>query len=143
VVGDFASEEVQSLSCESLRWTRDFYLYVWGLPMKLVDPGVRLGEVSRTRTEGGDVLRLRVTFDPEVGTDVWDFDFDPRTHALVGYRFFHDEAAGDGEWIGVEGEAVGAGLRLPRTRAWYMNADDEYLGRDRLESVELLSADRP
>lgn len=141
--GDFAAAAARDLSCDSLRWTRDFYSYVWGLPMKLRDPGARLGAVSRAKVAGRRVLRLRVTYDPEVGSDVWDFDFDPATHALVGYRFFHDEAAGDGEWIALEGEAEGAGMRLPRTRSWYMNADDEWVGRDRLDSVSSAPPARP
>lgn len=133
--GDFSSEQVEALSCESLERTRDYYLYLWGLPMKLRDPGTRLGPVTRVRTAAGPVFRLRVTYDPEVGSDVWDFDFDPTTAALVGYRFFHDEAAGDGEWIALDGELAGAGLRLPRTRTWYTHAEDELLGTDRLVSL--------
>jgi len=64
-------------------------------------------------------------------------------HSLVAYRFFHDEAAGDGEWITLEGELAGAGLRLPQSRSWYTNTGDEYLGRDRLVKVEPLSPVRP
>ena len=133
--GNFSSEEANNLSCESLERTRDYYTYLWGLPMKLRDPGTRLESVDRVRVDGERRLRLRVTYDSDVGSDVWDFDFHPKTKALVGYRFFHDEAAGDGEWIALEGELEAAGLRLPRTRSWYTNAKDEYLGRDRLVDI--------
>lgn len=134
--GDFSSEQVNDLSCASLQRTRDYYLYLWGLPMKLRDPGTRLGPVTRVEVAGRARFRLRVTYDPEVGTDVWHLDFDPRTWALAGYRFVHDEAAGDGEWITLEGEIEGAGLRLPRTRTWYAHADAELLGEDRLAVLE-------
>lgn len=136
VAGDFSSEQVEGLSCESLERTRDYYLFLWGLPMKLRDPGTRLGPVTRVEVAGRRLLRLRVTWDPEVGTDVWDLEFDPHTSALVGYRFFHDEAAGDGEWIALDGELEGAGLRLPSTRTWHTNAGDELLGEDRLVAIE-------
>lgn len=136
VAGDFSSDQVEGLTCAGLERTRDYYLFLWGLPMKLRDPGTRLGPVTRVEVDGRTRLRLRVTWDPEVGTDVWDLDFDPRTSALVGYRFFHDEATGDGEWITLDGELEGAGLRLPRARTWHTNADDELLGEDRLVVLE-------
>ncbi len=134
--GNFSSEEANSLSCETLERTRDSYVYNWGLPMTLLDPGTRLGPVRRVRVTGERRLRLRVTTDPAVGSDVWDFDFRPRTKALVGYRFFHDEAAEDGERIELEGELEAAGLRLPQTRSRYTIAADEYLGRDRLVNIQ-------
>ena len=115
---------------------RNYYDYLWGLPMKLRDPGTRLGAVTRVEVDGEPRWRLRVTYDPEVGSDVWDFDFDPETYALAGYRFFHDEAAGDGEWIALDGEIEGRGLRIPQTRAWYMNVDDEFLGTDKLVGID-------
>jgi hypothetical protein len=133
--GNFSSEDLEGLTCESLRRTRDTYTYLWGLPMKLRDPGTRLGPVTRVEVDGERRLRMRVTYDPEVGTDVWDFDFDRKTGALAGYRFFHDEAAGDGESITLEGELEEAGLRLPRERAWYTHADHELLGTDRLVAI--------
>jgi hypothetical protein len=136
VSGDLAEEELASLTCERLRRLRDYYSYLWGLPMKLRDAGTRLGSVQRVLVGGETRWRLRVTYEPEIGSDVWDFDFDPASHALVAYRFFHDEAAGDGEWIALEGELAGAGLRLPQRRSWYTNTGDEYLGRDHLVEIE-------
>lgn len=62
------------------------------------------------------------------------FYLDP-TAALVGYRFFHDEAANDGEYIVPEGEVEGAGLRLSKSRAWSVERDDRYLGTDTLETL--------
>ena len=74
--------------------------------------------------------RLRVTYDEGVGDDTWYFYFDPRSYALVGYRFYHDPAKNDGEYIVLEGESEIGSLRLPRTRKWYTHADDRHLGTD-------------
>jgi hypothetical protein len=136
VSGEMSEEELEGLTCDRLRRLRDYYGYLWGLPMKLRDPGTRLGPVQKVLVDGKERWRLRVTYEPEVGSDVWDFDFDPASHALVAYRFFHDEAAGDGEWIALAGELAGAGLRLPQDRSWYTNSGDEFLGRDRLVEIE-------
>jgi len=123
------------LTCDRLQWVRDYYTFLWGLPMKLRDAGTRLGAVERTELDGKPVLGLRVTYDEAVGSDVWYHYFDPETAALAGYRFYHDESAGDGEYIFLAGETAGAGLVLPRARAWYTHRGDRHLGTDTL--VEL------
>jgi len=101
-------------------------LYLWGLPMKLRDPGTRLDpRVKETHFEGRTVYQLRVTYDARVGSDVWYFFLDRETCALVGHRFHHDESAGDGEYAVLSEEVSGQGLRLPRVRRWYTNKDKE------------------
>jgi len=125
--------EKYRLSCDRLAWMRNYYTYLWGVPMKLEDPGTKIGEtVEETEFDGKKVLGLRVTYDESVGKDIWYFYFDPQSAALVGYRFYHDEAANDGEYIHLEGEAGAAGLRLPKTRTWYTHKENELLGTDTL-----------
>lgn len=136
---DFSNEtrDHHRLTCERLDRIRNYYVYLWGLPMKLRDPGTRLGdEVAAKEFEGKPALELRVTYDEEVGSDVWYVYFDPETHALIGYRFYHDEAVGDGEYITLEGVHEGAGLVLPKARAWYTHQERKYLGTDTLMSIE-------
>lgn len=137
------SDEVREkyrLTCDRLEWIRNYYAYLWGLPMKLRDPGTILDPVARRTTfQGREVLALRVTYEEPVGGDTWYFYLDPESLELAGYRFYHDESANDGEYIVLEGLAEEAGLRLPRSRTWYVNSDDELLGTDtlvRLERVE-------
>ncbi len=101
-------------------------LYLWGLPMKLRDPGTRLDpRMKETHFEGRPVYQLRVTYDASVGGDTWYFLLDRETCALVGHRFHHDESAGDGEYAVLSEEISGQGLRLPRVRRWYTNKDNE------------------
>jgi len=139
----FGDEEREKyrLTCERLEWLRNYYVYLWGLPMKLLDAGTVLDpNVLSTTYQDRPVEALRVTYDPEVGSDVWYFYLDPETHALAGYRFFHDEAKGDGEYITFDGTIEAGGLRLPQARAWYTNAEDRYLGTDTLVSLQVLSS---
>lgn len=126
--------EKHRLSCDRLKRTRDYYTYLWGLPMKLRDPGTLLGEVKETTFEDRDVYGLRVTYDAEVGGDVWYVYFDRQSFAMVGYRFYHDESANDGEYIVLEGEVEAEGIRLPKKRTWYTHQDDRLLGTDSLEA---------
>lgn len=73
-----------------------------------------------------------------LGSDTWYFYLNRETPALVGYRFFHDEAKGDGEYILLDGEVADGGLRLPRQRAWYTNQERKHLGTDTLTRIEPL-----
>jgi len=133
-------QEKYRLTCDRLEWLRNYYAYLWGLPMKLRDGGTVLDpDVLETTYEDRSVQAVRVTYEEAVGSDIWYFYLDTETHALSGYRFFHDEAIGDGEYITLEGEVEVGGLRLPKARAWYTNAEDRYLGTDTLVSLEILS----
>jgi hypothetical protein len=100
--------------------------------MKLRDPGTRLDRVSATTFEERAVYDLRVTYEEEVGGDIWYFYFDRDTYALVGYRFHHDEAKNDGEVIHLDGEVAAEGMRLPKARTWYTHEANELLGTDTL-----------
>ena len=128
-----AHREKHRLTCDRLLLYRNYYSYLWGLPMKLRDPGTRLDpETSAAVFNDRPVRAIRVTYDPDVGSDTWYFYFDPSTAALVGYRFFHDQTVNDGEYIVLEGEVSAGSLRLPKTRTWFTNAEDRLLGSDAL-----------
>jgi hypothetical protein len=122
------------LTCPRIKWIRNYYTYLWGMPMKLRDPGTKIHEKVSTATfMDKEVLSMKVTYEKSVGEDIWYFYFDPSTYALVGYRFYHEEAANDGEYIPLEGEVTIKGIRFPKKRTWYINKDHRLLGSDILE----------
>lgn len=132
---DISEETTQRLrlTCERTTFFRNYYTYLWGLPMKLKDPGTILHEqVEMSDYFGKPAYKLKVTYDTNVGSDTWYFYFDLKTYALIGYRFYHDETKNDGEYILLEDEAVINGLRLPKNRKWYMHQDAKFLGTDTL-----------
>lgn len=119
------------------RW-RNYYCYLYGLPMKLTDDGTNIEEeVTRTTFNNKPVLSIKVTYDQQVGSDTWYFYFNPETYAMVGYRFYHDEGKNDGEYIVLNGMSIHNGLRIPRDRTWYTNAENRLLGTDYLVSMEV------
>lgn len=121
------------LGCDRATMYRNYYTYLWGLPMKLQDPGTIIDPVVHQRNFfGEDLLELKVTYDPAVGADIWYFYFDPQTYAMKGYRFYHDEAANDGEYILLDGEVQTDGMRIPAKRTWYTHKDHRVLGTDEL-----------
>jgi hypothetical protein len=142
---EFSEEEREKyrLTCERLAWRRNYYTYLWGLPLKLRDPGTRL-ETPATAAEfqKHPVWSIRATYDEAVGSDTWYFYFDKQTSALVGYRFYHHEADNDGEYILLEGEIESAGMKIPARRSWYTHAEDRYLGTDILTELEVITPEQ-
>jgi len=135
------SEEQQKkhrLTSDRFTMMRNYYHYLWYLPMKLSDPGTVVHENSMVKDFfGKSGYEVKVTYDPEVGKDTWYFYFDTKTFAMIGYRFYHDESKNDGEYITLEGEVEGDGVRIPKTRKWYKHQKDEYLGMDVLMTMHL------
>jgi len=124
------------LSCERGNFMKNYYTYLYGLPMKLKDPGTKLDpKVQKKTFKGKEYLVLKVTYDAEVGTDDWYFYFDPSTYAMEVYQFYHDESKNDGEYILLSGLEEINGIKMPKVRAWYVNKDNKYLGTDTLQKI--------
>ena len=112
---------------------RNYYLYLWGLPMKLKDestPGIT--RLEDTRLDGVAAYVLRVAYEKET----YYFSFDQTSGRMIEYRFYKDEAAGKGELITLEDEVVFEGIRIPKKRSWYTLPEMKYLGTDILDRVE-------
>lgn len=132
------SEEIlkkYNLSCERANLYKNYYTYLYGLPMKLKDPGTHISEkVLRKKFKGKEYLVLKVSYDESVGKDIWFFYFDPETFAMEIYQFFKGDPENDGkdtgEYILLTEEITINGIKMPKVRAWYYNKDDKYLGTD-------------
>ncbi|MCA6075236.1 DUF6503 family protein [Fulvivirga sedimenti] len=120
-----------NVDCNRAERLRNYYLYLWGLPMKLRDSGtVLIDRVDSIRWNGYDVLTLQVEYEE----DRWTYYIDQTDYQLRGYSFLKND--GSGEWIELEGIEKVQGMRLPKSRAWYVFSDSAYLGRDLLLSGE-------
>jgi hypothetical protein len=139
VVTDSIASDTLGLNPDrALRW-RNYYSYLYGLPMKLTDPGTKVDpKVQNTKFDAKDVLALKVTYEAKVGKDIWYFYFNPETYAMEGYRFYHDEAINDGEYILINGLEIQNGLRIPKDRTWYTNDENKWLGTDRFIQMKVI-----
>jgi Family of unknown function (DUF6503) len=139
VVPDSTQAARYRLGCpDGPSWWREYYAFMHGLPMKLADEGTLVQpSVLDTTFMGKEVQRIRVTYDPAVGSDVWYFYFDSGTARLVGSRFYHDEAANDGEYIDFEGIVEADGMKLTQSIHWFTNAEGRYLGSDSLKTYAI------
>ena len=124
-------KEKHRLTCENAFKMKNYYTYLYGLPMKLNDPGTILDPiVKRKKFKGKEYLVLKVDYEESVGDDTWYFYFDPLTFAMEVYQFFHDETQKDGEYILLDDLEEVSGIKMPKIRSWFFNKNDKYLGKD-------------
>ena len=66
--------KANNLSCDRAKMYKNYYTYLYGLPMKLKDPGTKISEtVERKMFKGKEYLVLEAKYDEAVGSDVWYF----------------------------------------------------------------------
>lgn len=125
--------------CETTELYQNYYTYLYGLPMKLKDPGTIIAKpVEKKLFKGKEYLILKATYAEGIGSDIWYFYFDPETYAMEIYQFFRQDEDGNqmngtGEYILLTEESEISGIKMPKTRAWYYNKEDKYLGTDILK----------
>lgn len=116
---------------ERALFMRNYYTYLYGLPMKLKDKGTIVDPKLYSKTINKKWYKvIKVTYDKEVGKDTWYFYFNPKSLDMEMYQFFHDESKNDGEYILLSNTEIINGVRMPAVRAWYTNKDDKLLGTD-------------
>ncbi|MEM5566552.1 DUF6503 family protein [Psychroserpens sp. AS72] len=131
-----ADKKTYNLNCDRANMYKNYYTYLYGLPMKLKDEGTIIHDkVERKTFKGKEYLVLKVTYDEGVGSDVWYFYFDPKTYAMGIYQFFKTDENGklkpdSGEYILLTETTMIQEIKIPKNRAWYYNKDDKYLGTD-------------
>ena len=115
---------------------KNYYHYLWHLPMKLNDPGTIISDNYSTKTFNNyDCYEIKVTYDENVGHDTWYFYFDTSDFQLRGYRFYHDETKNDGEYILIDGLTTFKNIKIPSQRDWYTHKEDKFLGSDKLIKI--------
>ncbi|MEM8962613.1 MAG: DUF885 family protein, partial [Acidobacteriota bacterium] len=133
--------ESMRLTCDRLKWMRNYYRYVWGLPMTLRDPGTVIDPEVGIETFGGrPVWTLRTTYpqplpDQPDRIETWIFYIDRLDYQLVGCRFFREGPTTDGEVLTFADLADADGLRLHKTHEWYYNHNHQYLGGDTITEI--------
>lgn len=137
---EYSDEEKEKyrLNPDRMETMKNYYQYLWLLPLKLKDEGTIIDTEVKTKDFfGKESLEIKATYDPKVGKDVWYFYFNPETYALHGYRFYHVEADNDGEYIILNGETSDHRVRLPKSRKWYTHKEDKFLGEDVLVKLDV------
>jgi hypothetical protein len=135
---EFSEEEVKTYNLTETRakLMRNYYTFLYGLPMKLNDPGTIIDPVvEKKEFMGKEYLVLKVKYEEGIGKDSWLFYFDPKTYAMEIYQFYHNVTKNDGEYIVLSEQEVFSGIKIPKVRTWYVNKDASLLATDKLTKV--------
>ncbi|MEQ8418049.1 MAG: DUF6503 family protein [Imperialibacter sp.] len=131
------AKEKYQLNNDRTLYMKEVYEYLYGIPMKLKDPGTIVDPVLNEETfNGKECWVIKVTYDPSTDGETWYFYIDKETFLLAGCRFYFDESKGDGEFIFVEGYESLNGLKLPKLKKWHWNKDSGYFRTDELLKIE-------
>ncbi len=101
-----------NINCDRAQLYKNYYSYLYGLPMKLKDPGTIIdNKVEKKVFKGKTYLVLKVSYDKTVGSDVWYFYFNPKTYAMEIYQFYKTDDQGklktdSGEYILLSDETI-------------------------------------
>ncbi|WP_213523552.1 DUF6503 family protein [Nonlabens sp.] len=130
--------ETAEKDLERAVFMKNYYTYLYGLPMKLKDQGTHIAEkVERKSFIGKEYLVLKATYDQHVGSDAWFFYFDPTTYQMEVYQFFKTDPSGKilpdtGEYILLSETHRVNDIYMPKVRKWYGNKEDQFLGTDEI-----------
>lgn len=127
---------IGDMSLERALRSRNYYTFLWGLPMKLQDSGTTIDPMTTMEELGGSEYHVvRVPYEK----DIWYFYLEPETYRMAAYKFYQDEPNQKGEIIYLAGIAEFAGMKIPANRSWYRTETPEFLGTDKLIRIEPLN----
>ncbi|MEM9721306.1 MAG: DUF6503 family protein [Bacteroidota bacterium] len=142
---DLPAVEYFHLTCEEILNLRNYHVHMVGLPMKLKEAGITVGEeVHLVTFQGVPSLEMRVQYETDQHAGTWLYYFHPRTYALKGYRFasVKRDQKSSGEYVVLEKELEIDGVRIPKVRRWFTDSHIA-LGTDELmDGKYLREADR-
>ena len=125
------------LDCENIKGRTNYWVYMYGLPMKLKDEQVHfVGKPEKVSFLDKVHWRIRVNYNPGQSDEYWQFFFDTETFALKVAQFFHPALKGDSEYILYEETKELAGIKIPTKHSWYMYNDKEFIGFEKLVRIK-------
>jgi hypothetical protein len=130
----------ESKECERAMMLRNYYGYLWGLPMKLMDKGTEIEkEFNVEDLNGIETFVVRVPYEK----DIWYFYLHPETYAMLAYKFYQDEEKQLGEIIYLKEEIIVEEMKIPAERSWFRTENGEFLGTDFLLKTENPLSENP
>jgi len=108
------------INCDRAKMFNSYYRYLIGLPMKLNDAGAIINPyVNEVTYKEKKYNVVKVTYDPQVGTDTWRFYLDPETHQLEIAEFSKNGLFDKGEKIMLSLHQRVQNILLPGRMEWY------------------------
>ena len=123
------------LDCPQIIGRSNYWLYMFGLPMKLKD---RQAEIDPSSVLvdflGKKYWRVKVGYEGSAEGERWQFYFAPDTYRFAIAQYFHPALGEDSEYIIYDTPIDLHGMVLPAKHSWYMLNEKEFIGSEQLTS---------
>ncbi len=126
---DSCSKASTNGDCGGYSWTYGFYPYIWGLPMKLQDPGIKPEKEFRKMVFNNEsVYEVQVNYKAE---NFW-FYFNDDDFQLEAFKFIKNDTTGKGEIVVLKNLKEVNGIKFPQHRTW-LHLDSSLIGVNELK----------
>ncbi len=120
------------LDCKSIIERTNYWVYMFGLPMKLNDEALAfVGSPKKVILIGHEYWQLTATYDPGK-SEYWQFYFDVSSFAFKGARYFSSKLNGDSEYVVYQEEQKIGNLLIPTKHSWYLFNEKYFIGSEKL-----------
>ena len=129
---DKTMDMLKNQDCGSYSWTKDFYTYTLGLPMKLQDHNTNLqATFTDTLFNNKECFTLYVNYEKEN----WEYYINKSNYYLEGFKFVQNNDNTKGEIVVNNGTTTINGVNFSSTKTWYA-LDGKLIGTDSLSATE-------
>ncbi len=123
----------KNITCERARMFNNYFRFLIGLPMKLMDEGTIIHDIVKEGSYKGKLYYIvKVTYQPEVGSDTWLFYFDKKTYELQIAEFSKDGSFNSGETIEINNKLKFQKMLLPGQLVWYVLPERPFLAEENI-----------
>lgn len=109
---------------------KNFYSFMYGLPMSFIDKYKTLENAQTTVFNGQAALVVETELKEAMISKHWRLFFHLENYKFLGIEILDMEKPGEGERIVFDGSIHLQGMRLPRMHHWYELKTYEYSGSD-------------
>ncbi len=118
-------------NCQGYSWTKNFYTYTWGLPMKLKDPNIKpLSKWNLDTINNYPCYAVYVNYEAENFT----YYIDQEDFQLRAFKFLKNDESGKGEIIHLEGLQEYNNLQFPEKRTW-LQLNGDTIGTNKVMNI--------
>lgn len=133
-INDVCSADSCTGACKGYSWTKSFYPYIWGLPMKLKDPGY-----TPEKDWAECIFNMYPCYSVKMNYENENFIyyFDQSDFQLRGFQFLKNDESKHGEIVTLKGLHTFDGIKFPAHRTW-LNLDSSLIGTNEVLKITQL-----
>jgi hypothetical protein len=124
--------------CERAKMYNNYFRYLLGMPMKLMDTGTIISkDISLREYKRKKYRVVTVNYEPEVGTYTWLFYFAMDRPELILTEFSKDGTFQNGETIELNNKVKFQNMLLPGQLKWFVLPDRPFLAEENIKYKEI------